>query len=151
MVMPQRTENPSTVRIMTTAPLNDWSKRCPKTHEIWSRRAPQTTSTAMSTSTASVSSTIHLTPTVSLTTTTTPAQQGRLPRATDPNVMGKNDFNCNRRSRRQISTRSTTSVTATTTSPKSTSSNLVQILQPPPPTVIDLTVESIEDLMMADV
>jgi hypothetical protein len=36
-------------------------------------------------------------------------------------------------------------------SPKSTSSNSVQIVQPPPPTVIDLTVESIEDLMMADV
>jgi hypothetical protein len=36
-------------------------------------------------------------------------------------------------------------------SPKSTSSSLVQIVQPSPPTVIDLTVESIEDLMMADV
>jgi hypothetical protein len=35
------------------------------------------------------------------------------------------------------------------TSPKSTSSNSVQIVQPPSPTVIDLTVESIEDLMMA--
>ena len=30
-------------------------------------------------------------------------------------------------------------------SPKSTSSNSVQIVQPPPPTVIDLTVESVED------
>ena len=39
----------------------------------------------------------------------------------------------------------------TSTSPKSTSSDSVQIVQPPPPTVIDLTVESIKDLMMADV
>ena len=35
--------------------------------------------------------------------------------------------------------------------PKSTSSNSVQIVQPPPPTIIDLTVESVEDLMTADV
>jgi hypothetical protein len=35
-------------------------------------------------------------------------------------------------------------------SPKSTSSNSVQIVQPPPLTIIDLSVESIEDLMMAN-
>ena len=46
---------------------------------------------------------------------------------------------------------STTNVAKTSTSPKSTSSNLVQLVPPPQPTVIDLTVESIEDLMMADV
>ena len=65
--------------------------------------------------------------------------------------MGENDFNRNRRSRRLTSTTSTAGVTTTTTSPQSTQSNSVQLVQPPPPTVIDLTVESIEDLMMADV
>jgi hypothetical protein len=60
--------------------------------------------------------------------------------------MGENDFNRNRRSRRQVSTASTVA-----TSSISTSSNLVQMVQPPPPTVIDLTVENIEDLMMDDV
>ena len=43
------------------------------------------------------------------------------------------------------------SASTVATSPKSTSSNSVQIVQPPPPTVIDLTVENIENLMMADV
>jgi hypothetical protein len=61
--------------------------------------------------------------------------------------MGENYFNRNRRSRRQVSTTSVHFATP----PKSTSSNSVQIVQPPPPTIIDLTVESIEDLMMADV
>jgi hypothetical protein len=123
-------------------------KGWPKTHEIWSRRAQQTTSTAMSTATTSVSSTSNPTSaTVTSTKTPTPAQQGRLQRATDPDVMGENYFNRNRRSRRQVSTASV----QVATSPKSTSSNSVQILQPPPPTIIDLTVESIEDLMMADV
>jgi hypothetical protein len=60
--------------------------------------------------------------------------------------MGEKDFNRNRRSRRQVSSASTVA-----TSPTSTSSNSVQIVQPPPPTLIDLTVENIEDLMMADV
>ena len=62
-----------------------------------------------------------------------------------------NDFHRTRRSRRLTSTTSTTCVTTSTMSPQSTSSNFVQLVQPPPPTVIDLTVESIEDLMMADV
>jgi short subunit dehydrogenase-like uncharacterized protein len=103
----------------------------------------------MSTSTTSVSSTSHSTSaTVTSTTTTTPAQQRRLQRATDTDDMDKIDFNRNRRSRRQISTRSTTSVTTKTTSPKSTSFNSVKFIQPPPPTVINLTVESVEDLML---
>jgi hypothetical protein len=46
---------------------------------------------------------------------------------------------------------SSNNVATSSTSPKSTSSNLVQLVQPPPPTVIDLTVESIEDLKMANV
>ena len=46
---------------------------------------------------------------------------------------------------------STNKVVTSSTSPKSTSSNSVQIVQPLPLTVIDLTAESIEDLMMADV
>jgi hypothetical protein len=143
MVMPQRTDHSSAARIMTTAPLNDWSKGWPRTDEIWSGRAPQTTSAAISTSGTSLSSTSHPTSaTVTSTTTPTPAQQGRLQRATDPDVMGENDFNRTRQSRRQISTRFTASVTTTTTSPMSTSSNSVQIVQPPPPTVV-------EDLMMA--
>ena len=65
--------------------------------------------------------------------------------------MGENDFNRTRRSRCQVSTASTTKVATKSTSPKSTSSSLVQIVPPPPLTVIDLTVESIEVLMMADV
>ena len=98
------------------------------------------------------SSTNHLTSTTASTaTTTTLAQQGRLQRATDPEVMGENDFNRNKRSRRLTSTTSTAGVTTSTTLPQSTSSNSVQLVQPPPPTVIDLTVESIEDLMMTDV
>ena len=150
--MPQRNEHPHAVRIMNTAPLNDWSKGWPPTHEIWSRPAQQSTSAALSFSTMSVSSTNHSTSTTASTaTTTTRAQQGRLQRATDSEVMGENDFNRSRRSRRLTSTTSTAGVTTSTTSPQSTSSNSVQLVQPPPPTGIDLTVESIKDLMMADV
>ena len=65
--------------------------------------------------------------------------------------MGENDFNRTRRSNQQVSTASTINVATSSTSPKSSSSNSVQIVQPPPPTVIDITVESIEDIMMADV
>jgi hypothetical protein len=61
--------------------------------------------------------------------------------------MGENNFNRNRRSRRQVST----ATVHVARSFKSTSSNSVQIVQPPPPTIIDLTVESIEDLLLADV
>jgi hypothetical protein len=76
MVIPQMNEHPSAARIMITTPLNNWSKGWSKTHEIWSRQAPQTTSTAMSTATTSVTSTSHLTSaTVHSTTATTPAQQ----------------------------------------------------------------------------
>jgi hypothetical protein len=84
---------------------------------------------------------------VTATTISTSVQRQRLRRATDSEVMGENDINRNRRSRRQVSTVSA----HVATSPKSTSFNSVQIVQPPPPTVIDLTVESIEDLMMSDV
>ena len=50
-----------------------------------------------------------------------------------------------------MSTASTIKLVTSSTSPKSTSSNSVQIVLPLPLTVIDLTAESIEDLMMADV
>ena len=89
--------------------------------------------------------------TTTSTATTTSVYHQRLQRATDPEVMGENDFNRTRRTRRQVSTTATTNVATTSASPRSTSSNSVQIVPPPPPTVIDLTVESIEDLMMADV
>jgi len=152
MVMPQRNEHPHAVRVMHTAPLNDWSRGWPRTHEIWSRP----TTTAMSTATTSrvtsaTTSTTTTTPTTMSTATATSGQHQRLQRATDPEVMGENDFNRNRRTRRQVSTTFTATVATTFTSPKSTSSNSVQIVPPPPPTVIDLTVESIEDMMMADV
>jgi hypothetical protein len=81
--------------------------------------------------------------TVTATTTTTSVQQQRLQRATDPEVMGENNFDRNRRSIPQVSTASTVA-----TSPKSTSSNSVQIVQS---TAIDLKVKNIEDLIMADV
>jgi hypothetical protein len=139
MVMPQRDEHPNAVRLMHTAPLNDWSHGWPRTHKIWSRLTSATSSTA------------NLSITTATTATTTSVQQQRLHCATDLEVMGKNDFNRTRRSRRQTSTAFTTNVATTTTSPKSTSSNTVQIVQPSPPTVIVLTVESIEDLMMTDV
>jgi hypothetical protein len=123
------------------------SKGWPKSHEIWSRRAVHATDTTMATATTSASTTHHpITATVTATAATTSVQQQRLQRATDPEVMGENIFNRTRRSRPQVSLASTVA-----TSPKSTSSNSVQIAQPPPPTVIDLTVENIEDLMMADV
>ena len=51
--MPQRTEHPSAERIMTTAPLNGWSKGWPKTHDIWSRRVVHATGTTMATVTTS--------------------------------------------------------------------------------------------------
>jgi hypothetical protein len=152
LVMPQRNEHPHAVRIMNTAPLSDWFKGWPPTHELWSRPVQQSTSTSVSTFTTSVASTSLLTSaTTTSTSNTTPAQQRRFQRATDPEVMGENDFNRNRRSRKLTSTTSTAGVTTSTTSPQSTSSNSVQLVEPPPPTVIDLTVESIEDLMMADV
>jgi hypothetical protein len=116
--------------------------------KIWSKRAANTSGTTISTATTSASTTSHPTPaTVTTTTTATSAQQGRLKRATDLNVMGEIDFNGNRISRRQVSAASV----HVATSPKSTSSNSVQIVQPPLPTVIDLTVKNIEDLIMADV
>ena len=77
--------------------------------------------------------------------------QQRLNRATDPEVMGENDFNSTRRSRRKVTTTTTTNIVTLTTSPHSASSDSVQIVSPiPPSTIIDLTVENIEDLMMAD-
>jgi hypothetical protein len=148
MVMPQSNQQPSAARIITTAPLTDWSKGWIKTHEIWSRRAVHATGTTMATETTSASATNNpCTATVTATTTTTSVQQQRLQRATYSDVIGENDFNQNRRSRRKVSTASAHAAT----SPKSTSSNSVQIVQPPPFTVIDLVVESIEDLMIADV
>ena len=117
------------------------------THEIWSRPAASATSTTTASRVTSATSST----TTTITATTTSVQQQKLQRATNPEVMVENDFNCTRRLRRQISTASTPNMAMTSTSPKSTSSNLVQIVQPPPPTIIDLTVESIKDLMMADV
>jgi hypothetical protein len=84
-------------------------------------------------------------------TTTTTAQHQRLRRATEPEVMGENDFNRTSRSRQQVSMASTVNFATSSTSPKSTSSDSVQIIQPPSPTGIDLTLKSIENLMMADV
>ena len=152
MVMTQRNEHPHAVRVMHTAPLNNWSRRWPRTHEIRSR--PTTTATSTGTTprvTSATTSTANTTPTTMSTATATSVQHQRLQRATDPKVMGENDFNRTSRMRRQVLTTATTTVATTSTSPKSTLSNSVQIVPPPPPTVIDLTVESIEDLMMADV
>jgi hypothetical protein len=147
MVMPQRNEHPSAARVMTTEPLNDWSKGWPKTHEIWSGRAVQPTSTTTATAATMTSTANHTsTATVTATTTTTSIQQQKLQRATDPEVMGEKNINRTRRNRQQISP---ASIVATL--PKSTSSDSVHIAQLPPPMVIDLTVDSIEDLMMADV
>jgi hypothetical protein len=153
MVMPHRNEHPNAVRLMHAASLNDWSKRWPKTLEIWSRPAAQTTSsTAASTVTRATSaSSTSSTTNVSTDTTTTTAQHQRLKRTTNPEVMGEYDIIRTRRSRQQVSTACTINVATSSTSPKSTSSNSVQIVQPPTPTVIDLTVESTEDSMMADV
>ena len=127
--------DPHAVRVVHTAPLNDWFKGWPRTHKIWSKPAESAAPSATSTITA----------------TTASVQQQRLQRTTDTEFMGEKNFNRTRRSRRKVSTVPTTNVTTTSASPGSTSSNSVQIVPPPPPTVIDLTVESIEDLMMADV
>jgi hypothetical protein len=152
MVMPQRNENPNAARLMTTAQLMDWSKGWPKTNEIWSRPATQATGTTASTATTVNSTTNNSsTATVTTATTTSSAQHHRQKRATDPEVMVENDSNRTRRSRRQVSTASNASVVTSSISPIWMSSNSVQIVQPPPSTVIDLTVESIEDLMVADV
>jgi hypothetical protein len=145
-------EHPNAVQLMHTAPLNDWSKGWPRTHKIWAPPAVSATNTTTASRlTSATSSTTTSIMTTATSSKTTSGQQQRLQRATDSKVKGENDFNRTRQSRRQISTTSTTNVNTTTTSLKSTSSNSVQIVQPPPPTVIDLTVESIEDLMMADV
>jgi hypothetical protein len=102
----------------------------------------------MATATTSATFTNYpITASVTANTATTSIQQQRLQRAADPEVMGANDFNRKKRSRRQVSTASA----HVATSPKSVSSNLVKLVQPPPPKIIDLTVESIEDLMIADV
>ena len=152
MVMPQRIEHPNVLRLMHTPPLNDWSKGLPRTHEIWSRPAASATSTTTASRlTSATLSTATSSTTTATKITTMSVQHQKLHRATDPEVMGEHDYNRTRRSKRQISTASTTNVATTSTSPKSISSNSVQLVQPPPPTVIDLTVESIEDLMMADV
>ena len=37
MVMPQQNEHSHAVRIMNTAPLTDWFRGWPPTHELWSR------------------------------------------------------------------------------------------------------------------
>jgi hypothetical protein len=133
MVMPQLIEHPNAVRLMHTAPLNDWS------HELWSRSAASATSTTTSSRlTSATSSTATSSTTTATTATTTSVQHQRLQRATDPEVMAENDFNRNRKSRREVSNASA----HVATSPKSTSSNSGQLVQPPPP---------IEDLMMADV
>ena len=152
MVVPQRNEHPNAVRVLHTAPLNDWSRGWPRTHEIWSRPTTTATSTATTSWVTSATTSATTVPaTTTSTATTTSVQHQRIQRATDPEVMGENDFNRTRRTRRQVLTTATTTVATMSTSPKSTSSNSVQIVPPPPPTVIDLTVESIEDLMMADV
>jgi hypothetical protein len=53
-VIPRRNDNPNAVRVMTTAPLTDWSKGWPRTMELYSRRtaqapvpAPSTTSSQL--------------------------------------------------------------------------------------------------------
>ena len=85
MVMPQRNEHPHAVRVMNTAPLTDWFRGWPPTHELWSRPVQHSTSTTVSTSTTSVASTsLWTSSTTTLTSNTTPAQQRRLQRATDP-------------------------------------------------------------------
>ena len=137
---------------MHTAPLNDWSRGWLRTHKIWSRPTTTANSTATTSRvTSATTSTANTTPTAMSTATATSVQHQRLQCATDPEVMGENDFNRTRRMRRQVSTTATTTVATTSTSPKSTSSNSVQIVPAPLPTVIDLTVESIEEMMMADV
>ena len=80
MVMPQRIEQPNAVRLMHTAPLNNWPKGWVRTYEIWSRPAPSATSTT----TASRVTSATLSTTTTITATTTSVQQQRLQRATDP-------------------------------------------------------------------
>jgi hypothetical protein len=58
LVLPQRNEHLYAVRIMQTAPLNDWSKGLPRTDEIWSRSSASATSiTTTSRKTSAMSST----------------------------------------------------------------------------------------------
>ena len=97
--MPQRNEYPNAVRLMTTAPLMNWSKGWSKTTEIWSGQAAQATGTTTSTATTVTSTTNNSsTATVNTATATPSAQHQRLNRANDPEVMGENDFNRTRRS-----------------------------------------------------
>jgi hypothetical protein len=73
MVMPQRNEHPNAVRLMTTAPLMDWSKGWPKTNVIWSRLAAQATGSATSTATTVTSTANNFSKAIVTTATTTPS------------------------------------------------------------------------------